>query len=82
MKNDVSTILQCALYMLHKFFLFHALGMVNEKISTHFIVAWKLHNYTAHSYHMKGNFVVKHLTHLGQGFSQQSSDHIRKGNTS
>lgn len=39
MKNDVSTILQCALYMLHKFFLFHALGMVNEKISTHFIVA-------------------------------------------
>lgn len=31
MKNDVSTILQCPLYKLHNFFfLFHALGMVNE----------------------------------------------------
>ena len=30
MKNEVSTILQHALYMLLNFFLFHALVMVNE----------------------------------------------------
>ena len=30
MKNEVITILHCALYMLHNLSLFHALRMVNE----------------------------------------------------
>lgn len=70
MKNYMSTILQCALYMLHKFFFYFMLWEWSMIRSAPISLLHENCVTTLLSYHTKGNFVVKHLIHHGQVCSQ------------